>query len=93
MIRLLHDWIRVRKCVNDHIRNDDGSVLLYRTDYDHDTTWFAEIIDVGPECRIVLRKDIGGKVLLPEMHNDLKRLIGEDFVVRERSGLIQFIVD
>uniref|UniRef100_A0A6M3JZH4 Uncharacterized protein n=1 Tax=viral metagenome TaxID=1070528 RepID=A0A6M3JZH4_9ZZZZ len=29
---LLHDAVRVRKCIRDHIRKSDGSVLLYRPD-------------------------------------------------------------
>ena len=86
--RMLGDWVRVRKCFKDHLRKEDGSVLLYRTDGDFDTTNFASIVDFGPKCLVICKEDIGRKVKLPEVHNDLKRMVGalsgEDFAVRER---------
>jgi hypothetical protein len=79
----LNDFVLVRKCVNDHVRKEDGSVLLYRTDWDHEQTNWAEIIDVGPKCTDAMKGLVGYLVQCPESIDGLHN-VGEDlFVVRE----------
>lgn len=102
--QLLHDTVRVRKCFRDHARNADGSVLIYRpedsrADNTDESVWtgttditnWAEIIDVGPECKIVTKRFIGWRVLCPEQHNDMKRLVQDDFIIKE--SLLKFVVE
>lgn len=90
--RLIQNYIRVRKCYNDDYRKEDGSVLLYRTDRDKDLTTTAVIIDVGPKCVLVDKSDIGNYVLCPEISNDMKRLVNEDFVIRE-TAIVPCIIE
>lgn len=86
------DRLWVRKCFNDHFRDEKGNVLLYRTDYSADTTTWAQIIDVGPKCKIFSKNDIGSFVMCPEHDNGLKRMFEEDFAVKETS-LLPLVVE
>lgn len=83
--------MRVRKCYRDHVRNSDGSVLLYRPEGNispdgspwldsADMTNWAEIIDFGPKCKYITKDLIGWRVLCPER---VPRLVQDDFLVRE----------
>jgi len=82
-----------RKCVNDHIRDKNGDVLLYLDDNSYDgnpngTGTWAEIIGVGPECEYLTDANIGNFCLLPEMANGMSRLGliedgSEDFAILE----------
>ena len=91
--QILHDLVRVRKCYRDHVRNADGSVLIYRPEdsraedtsqavwlnsTDH-TNW-AEIIDFGPKCKYINKELIGYRVLCPEQ---MQRLVQDDFLIHE----------
>lgn len=50
-LKLLGRRILGLKCFNDHIRNDDDSVLLYMTDENVDTTSWFQVLQIGPECQ------------------------------------------
>lgn len=83
MIKPLNDFVLVRKCVNDHVRNEDGSVLLYKTDFSYDTTNWAEIIGVGNKCSETIKGMLGFLVQCPEFVNGM-HFVGDDcWVVRE----------
>lgn len=86
-VQILGDRLWVRKCFNDHYRDENGKIVIYRTDYSADTTNWAEIIDVGPKCKIFSKSDIGSYVMCPEHDSGLKRLFDEDFAVKESSVL------
>lgn len=58
--------ILVRKCVNDHVRAEDGEVQIYKPDEVYETTNVCEIIDIADDCRIFRREHIGWFLELPE---------------------------
>lgn len=94
-------WMIIRKAENDHIRDDDGNVLLYRTETDFDMTNWCEILVVGPYCVHFTPEDVGSFVLAPELdagmvrlgafteeYKDTGKLIQmEDFAIREESQM------
>ena len=84
--------VYIRKCMNDHILNEDGSVLLYLDDnsFDGDPlgrgAW-CEVIGVG-KCRYFNESNIGGFIRAPEMSSSMFRLGSmrdgsEDFCIHE----------
>ena len=90
-IRLLNDFVLVRKDYVDHVRNDGGDVLLYHTDITQDTTNFAEVIDVGPDCKYATKSDIGKHAYCPEWEDGMFRVGACDWAIRE--DLIQFLIE
>ena len=73
------NWVFVRKCVNDHIRDEDGNVVLFLDDnsFDGDPNaqgHMCEIIGVSEHCRYVGQKDVGKLCLCPELHSDMHRI-------------------
>lgn len=86
------DWIMISKAFNDHARDEDGNVLVYKPDKTIDRTCWAEIIDIGPRCKYITKDmcESGCFILAPELSNDMKEW-GTDasgeckfFFVRER---------
>lgn len=86
------DWILINKAVNDHVRNENNDVLLYKPDVIVETTNWAEIIDIGPRCKYITEDMCcsGTFIMCPELSNDMKEL-GVDretgnrfFFIRER---------
>lgn len=89
------DYLYFRKCFNDHVRDGDGKVILFRPDQSVDTTNWCELIGIGPRCKVFKGGDVGGFCLLPEMTNGMHRLgsvnedvngevvQNEDFAIRE----------
>lgn len=83
-------FVHIRKCENEHILDDNGDVLLYRTDNDIEKTNWVEIIAVAGDCRHVEQSDIGGFCIAPERSENLRRLsYSKDFMLHEDE--IQFI--
>lgn len=82
-LKLLGRRIRLRKCYNDHIRDKKGNVLIYRTDWDVDTTTVDEIVDVADGCREFSKADIGKFVVGPETHNGLHGIGASEFIADE----------
>jgi len=68
------DWILVNQAINDHVRDDDGKVLLYKPDQTVDATQYAEIVDTGPKCRYVTQDMCDGRhfIVCPPLSNDMK---------------------
>ncbi len=81
----LHDFIHVRKCVNEHVKDENGSVLLYMTEQFIDTTNMAEVVAVGPECRYNWKDAIGKFVMCPEVSRGMFCVGPNEFVIRERT--------
>ena len=99
-IRPFNSYLYFRKCEKDHIRNPDGSVLLYRTESDIDSEPIGEgawnqLIGVGPECRTIRPEHTGMFARLPEMTNGMYRLGSardgsEDWAILEKVLLDHF---
>lgn len=84
-IRAMNDLVYVRKCEKDHIRGEDGKIMLYRTEIDADTTNYAQILGCGPKCREVKSGYIGRFVVVEELAQGVHRLFDtEDFAVKEK---------
>lgn len=80
----INRYVKVRKGINDHERDEDGNVLLYRTEDHIETTNWVEIIDIAPDCRHVTKEDIGSFCISPEVNDRLCRLgRTKDFCLHE----------
>lgn len=99
---MFHDEILLRKCVEDHVRDDDGKVLVHMTDKYIDTTLWCEVVSIGKQCKY-LRTELldAHKVFMsiPEFEGRGWHKIGDNlFVIREhlmdkKSPLLQpFVV-
>jgi hypothetical protein len=96
-IRPNGSFVYVRKCKTDHIRDENGKILLYRTEKDVETSNIAEIIAIGPDCKEFSRDDVGRAVEIPDGLSGVYRLgdmsvtvngevvPNEDFAVRESA--------
>lgn len=94
------DWILINKAINDHVRNDDGSILVAKPDKTLDTTCWAEIIDVGPKCKYITKDMCGAGYYIdaPELSDDMKKwyqdendecnffFIRESYLMADKSG-------
>jgi hypothetical protein len=63
--RLIGSKIMLRKCVNDHIRDDEGEILIALTDQmidgvdqGFDVPFFYEVVKVGRKCKMVSKADL-----------------------------------
>lgn len=88
----INRYIRVRKCTNDHIRDESGAIALFMTDNHIEETNWCEIIEVAPECEWVSNKYRGYFLVAPESDDKLQRILRtKDWCVHE--SLIKFITD
>lgn len=62
---LIGSKIMLRKCVNDHIRDDEGEILIALTDQmldgldqGFDVPFFYEVVKVGSKCKLVSQADL-----------------------------------
>ena len=89
-IRPNNDYIFIRKCVNGQEEDYNGQKFYRKgnivvTSATADTTNFAEVIAVGPMCKYFSDEDVGSFIICPELSNDMHRITGEDFAIRERA--------
>jgi co-chaperonin GroES (HSP10) len=81
--------VRVRKCVNDHVRDENGECLIHMTDKFLETTNWVEIIAVSGDCMHVSAEDVGCFCPCPEESPKLHRLgRTKDYMLHEDE--IQF---
>jgi len=85
-VEILGDRILGRKCVQDHIRDDNGDVLVaLPEDYRDETLWF-EILKVGKDCRTISNNALEKARLFmyfPEWDDGLHSLNNGLFLVSE----------
>ena len=62
---LLGAKIMMRKCVKDHVRGDDGEILVALpdemidgVDQGFDVPFFYEIVKIGPDCKLIREEDM-----------------------------------
>ena len=86
-VELLHDNILLAKCYNDHIRDDNGDILVAYTDEYVDRTLWCEVLKVGEKCKY-LRPDILKQrvfMYIPEWEGKGWHKIGENlFIISEK---------
>lgn len=75
------DYLFVRKCIRPEVK--DGIYLCPASR--EENLNFAEIIAVGGGCKYFTTERIGETILCPELSNQMHRILGENFAVRERS--------
>jgi len=76
-----------RKCVEDHVRDDDGRMLVAMTDEFIQTTLWFQILKVGKDCKL-LKNDILASndvfMYFPEWDDGQHSLGNDLFMVDER---------
>jgi len=82
---LLHDNILLAKCANDHIRYEDGNILIAHTDDYIDRTLWCEILKIGKECKYLTEENIGDFMIIPEWEGRGWNRIGPSmFILSEK---------
>ena len=88
----INKYVRVRKCENDHIRDESGEIALYMTDNHIETTNWVEIVDIASDCEAMRREYIGMYTPLEESDERLARIERtSDYCIAE--DLIKFVTD
>jgi co-chaperonin GroES (HSP10) len=86
----VNKYVLVRKCENDHIRDESGKVALYMTENNIETTNWVEVLDFSKNCFGIKEEYKGLFTPLPENDERLARIgASKDFCVHE--DLIQFL--
>jgi hypothetical protein len=84
--------IKVRKCVNDHMRDKSGEIALYMTENHIENTNWVEIIDVAKDCDKIVKKYIGYFCVSPENSERLSRILySKDFMLHEDE--VEFVTN
>jgi len=73
----INKYVLVLKCLEEHELDDDGNVLIYRTDVE--TTNWCEIIDYASDCLKIDKSDVGRFCIAPESDNKLHRIGHSDY--------------
>ncbi len=88
----VNGYALVRKCANDHIRDDDGEIALYMTEKHIEWTTWVEVLDIAEDCLTLNRRYIGMYCVAPENDEKLARIGNtKDFCLHE--SLIQFLTE
>lgn len=89
---VVNGYVQVRKCENDHVRDDSGEIALYMTDHHIDFTNWVEIIDV-PDGSYKMKKEYKGLYCVAPENDDRLARIGytKDFALHE--DLIHFLTE
>jgi co-chaperonin GroES (HSP10) len=98
-IKPLGRRILIRKCVSDHIRDENGKVLIYMTDTSYEECNTAEIVDIADDCRMFTKEAIGAFIQIPERIEGVDELdidkglffIQEDFIDNALQSGVLFI--
>lgn len=91
----LHNWVYVRRCLtspgttavveNGRIEYNKGGVAV--SDYEGDSTTWATILRVGPECGGLTSEHVGHRAMCAAdgfgWSDGIRRIQGEEFFVRE----------
>lgn len=88
--RPINKFIKIRKCVNDHIRDESGEIALHMTENHIESTNWVEVIDVADDCRNIKKEHIGLFCIAPEDTEDLARIeYTKEYCLREEA--VQFL--
>ena len=82
--RPINRYIKIRKCENDHIRDESGEIALYMTEKHIENTNWVEIIEVATDCKYLDQGAVGCFCVAPENDDRLRRLGDtKDFMLHE----------
>jgi len=88
----LNGYVMVRKCQNDHVRDDSGDIALYMTENKVEETNWVMILEGADDCYPALREHPGWFFVCPEDNEKVKRLeYSKDYMVHQ--SLVKFITD
>jgi len=73
----------VRKCFVDDYRDQDGRLLLYRTEKSREQTNWAEVLMVGAGCKEFREENVGDFVVAHEQ--TLGRVGPAEFIIAEKA--------
>lgn len=86
----INGFVKVRKCVNDHIRDESGAIALHMTENHIENTTWVEVIDVAEDCKNMRKEYIGMFCVAPESSENLQRILySKDYMLHEDE--IQFL--
>lgn len=84
--------VLVRKCEEDHIRDESGAIALYMTQNFIEWTNWVETISVASDCRHMGPEYVGMFCVAPENDPRLNRILdSKDYCLGEE--LIKFLTD
>jgi co-chaperonin GroES (HSP10) len=80
----INRYVKIRKCVNDHVRDESGEIALYMTENHIEFTNWVQVIDIADDCRGIKREHIGLFCVAPEDSEKLARLeYSKEFMLHE----------
>ena len=85
--------ILVRKCVQDHVRDSEGKVLLFMTDHSYEQCNTVEIVDVADDCQEFRREHIGNFIQVPERIEGIEELNLDEGLFFIRESIIEDAVE
>lgn len=88
----INGYALVRKCEEDHVRDEHGEIALYMTEKHIESTNWVEILDVAGDCKTLSKRYKGMFSPLPENDERLARLgNSKDFCAHE--SLVPFLTE
>ena len=85
----INGYVKVLKCVNDHLRGESGEVVIYQTENFIEKTRIVEILALAEDCKSIPSDRIGDFCHAPESDERLQRLLyTKEYMVHE--DLIEF---
>ena len=88
----VNGYVLVRKCENDHIRNESGEIALYMTEKHIEFTNWVEVLDPAKDCKYIKADYSGLYCPAPENDEKLARIgNSKDFCLHE--DLIKLTTD
>lgn len=88
----INKYVLVRKCEEDHVRDESGEIALYMTDKHIETTNWCEVLECADDCQSMSNEYQGLFTPLVESDERLARLgNSKDFCVHE--DLIKFVTE
>lgn len=90
--RPVNRYVKVLKCIEDHVRDESGEIALYMTEnFIEDTNW-VEILEVADDCESMRDEYVGMYFPCPEDDERLARIgYSDEFCVHE--DLINFVTE
>ena len=86
----INGFVKVLKCVNDHVRDSSGEVALYMTENHIENTTWVEVVDVAEDCESMKKDYIGMFCVAPESSENLQRILySKEYMLHESE--IEFL--
>ena len=82
----INKFVKIRKCVNDHIRDESGEIALHLLESDIEKTNWCEIVEVADDCEYITARFLEYFCHVEEDEPTIQRLEGsKDFMIHESS--------